>query len=1395
MVNILEGAAPGMLWSRYQGLTPTKKLVMQLKALIRSATNKTTFAAALVATGSRDANGEALSNKVVYAVLDELRAAGLLDELFTCPRELLHPLAVDAAGGAEATRLIAAARSTFPNASARAYALNYSLQTDEELERRLWLSIYANDEAEYRQLYDLYAKDRRPFGGVHPLETWYQHTPVELDWLLTRGTPIQLGIVGVKLAGLLTAGESGTDVAPLLNYYRERRNDPAHAAIERHLLDLDVLTCRLPSVRKRVTDSNHLADHERSTLLGTLEFLAGRNAEAIEHYREALKLYRLHVHKRKVFLGGSHGLFFLMALLRAGDVTLHAEVQGALDVMWHADTVYIGGLGAIQGLLWLAQGQNHKARELVAKLRTAVPVEPLSAACITLAEYLIDTDIAHAQVADTKARFEMIETSLPLVARIYAQVLAGVVDDPSRYQTFLQAGGENGVEVAFTEIVELRPPWERSLDSLAAYLQGSGARPVAKPATRKAKRLAWFVDPESQEIDALEQSAKGRDGWSDGRAIAMKRLFEQDPRLTYLSDHDRRVLRTIRKETYGWYEEESFTFDPYKTLLALVGHPVVFDARRRLQAIELVAYPAELIIAERGGGYKISLSHRADVPTAFLEAETPSRYRVVDVSPRVLAVQEILGQRGLKVPKSARERIVSLVRAQDPALPIRAEIDALDLPAVQGSTTPVVRLRPLGSGLELGLAVALFIRPFGHEGPPYLAGQGGQSVLAMVDGHRQRASRDLDGERAAAAALIAACPTLGDLGGDNHEWVIEQPENCLDLLLELQGCGQAVSIEWPEGKPLRVSGPVPASQLAMKLNRAREWFHLSGEVTVDEDLVLDMADLLERLSRTPGRFIQLDNGRFITLTSGFRKQLERLRSVSEIDRDGRRLSAFGSLVVQDLIEDAGTVEADRHWRALAARIKAANEHTPVVPSTLQAELRDYQADGFAWLSRLANWGAGACLADDMGLGKTLQAIAAMLEQATMGPCLVVAPTSVCHNWEAELARFAPTLRTCRFATGNDDRAALVAGLGAMDVLITSYGLLHQEADRLAAVSWQMVVFDEAQAIKNAETRRAQASQRLQAAFKVALTGTPIENYLDELWSLFNIVNPGLLGSRESFQRRFVTPIERDRNSTAREALRTLIRPFILRRTKSAVLSELPPRTEMTIEVDLAEDERAFYEALRRKALESIAGLGTSAPGQRRIHILAEITRLRRACCHPGLVDPNTALPGAKLNVFLELVQELIRNHHKALVFSQFVGQLDRVRAALDALAIRYQYLDGSTPAKERERSVAAFQAGDGVVFLISLRAGGLGLNLTAADYVIHLDPWWNPAVEDQASDRAHRIGQRRPVTVYRLIVANSIEEKILLLHQDKRDLAADILDGSEVSGRLSEEALLDLLRG
>ena len=462
-----------------------------------------------------------------------------------------------------------------------------------------------------------------------------------------------------------------------------------------------------------------------------------------------------------------------------------------------------------------------------------------------------------------------------------------------------------------------------------------------------------------------------------------------------------------------------------------------------------------------------------------------------------------------------------------------------------------------------------------------------------------------------------------------------------------------------------------------------------------------------------------------------------------------------------------------------------------MPSTLRAQLREYQAEGFRWAARLAAWGAGACLADDMGLGKTIQALAVAVSRAPNGPTLVVAPTSVCANWIDEARRFAPTLEPLQFGPGN--RREMLRSVKPFNLLVCSYGLLHQESERLAEVSWETIVLDEAQAIKNRETLRSRAAMRLPGDFRMITTATPIENHLGELWNLFEFINPGLLGSREAFNENFSKPIQVEDSSGARNRLKQLIGPFILRRTKSEVLDELPARTEITQRIQMTKEERALYEAVRLQAVEHLEA-ETAGTGGSHLRILAEIMNLRRACCHPQLVVPGTDIAGSKLARFLETVTELIDNTHKALVFSQFTSHLEIVRAHLDDRGINYRYLDGSTPVRERKREVDAFQSGDGDLFLISLRAGGQGLNLTAADYVIHLDPWWNPAVEDQASDRAHRIGQTRPVTIYRLVMEDTIEEKIVDLHRSKRDLADSLLEGTDMSGKISAEELLALVR-
>jgi SNF2 family DNA or RNA helicase len=422
----------------------------------------------------------------------------------------------------------------------------------------------------------------------------------------------------------------------------------------------------------------------------------------------------------------------------------------------------------------------------------------------------------------------------------------------------------------------------------------------------------------------------------------------------------------------------------------------------------------------------------------------------------------------------------------------------------------------------------------------------------------------------------------------------------------------------------------------------------------------------------------------------------------------------------------------------------------------------------------------------------VQAIALLLEQAPQGPCLVVAPTSVCFIWQEELAKFAPTLHA-HTLYNNNDRQTLIESLQSMDILICSYGLLQQAGEILANKDWQLIILDEAQAIKNSETKRWQYATQLKSKARVALTGTPIENHLGEIWSLFRFLNPGLLGSRESFQQRYAIPIEKNRDPIAKRTLKNLVQPYILRRTKVEVLQELPSKTEQSILIEPTADEIAFYDAVRVKALERIAQLNEAEEGSKRFGILAEITRLRQACCHTSLVDPNINLDSSKINTFLTLVNDLLDNNHKVLVFSQYVRYLSLIKGVLDNESISYQYLDGSTKMHDRQKYVNEFQEGKGDVFLISLKAGGTGLNLTAADYVIILDPWWNPAVEDQAADRAHRLGQQRPVTVYRLIMKNSIEEKIIKLHHDKRDLASDLLSGGDMSGKLSEQELIRLI--
>ena len=569
-----------------------------------------------------------------------------------------------------------------------------------------------------------------------------------------------------------------------------------------------------------------------------------------------------------------------------------------------------------------------------------------------------------------------------------------------------------------------------------------------------------------------------------------------------------------------------------------------------------------------------------------------------------------------------------------------------------------------------------------------------------------------------------------------------------------------------EGKAFRRPGAA-----RMEVRSGIDWFELHGEVDYD-GTAIPLPQLLSALRRGDN-LVPLGDGAFGLLPEEWLERFAPLAGLGSKESGHLRFERSQAGLLDALLAVQPEVRTDEIFERTRARLKAFDGLQPAPqPPGFSGHLRDYQKEGLGWMAFLREYEFGGCLADDMGVGKTAQVLAALELRRTegAGPSLVVAPRSLMFNWRAEAARFTPQLRVLEH-TGMARDTALIA---QHDLVLTTYGTLLRDVPQLAGVEFDYVVLDEAQAIKNASTSTAKAVRLLRGRYRLALSGTPVENHLGELWSLFEFLNPGMLG--ESKVLKLGGGLARNPGPEARQLLAQALRPFILRRTKQQVARELPEKTEQTIFCDLEAAQRAQYDELLRHYRGSLLqrvqrdGLGRS-----KMHVLEALLRLRQAACHPGLIDPKrTHEPSAKVDVLLDQLQELQEEGHKALVFSQFTSLLAIVRKRLDQAGIRYEYLDGAT--RDRQDRVNTFQTDeDCKLFLISLKAGGLGLNLTAAEYVFLLDPWWNPAVEAQAIDRAHRIGQTRPVFAYRLIARETVEEKVLELQKTKRDLADAIL--------------------
>ncbi len=543
-----------------------------------------------------------------------------------------------------------------------------------------------------------------------------------------------------------------------------------------------------------------------------------------------------------------------------------------------------------------------------------------------------------------------------------------------------------------------------------------------------------------------------------------------------------------------------------------------------------------------------------------------------------------------------------------------------------------------------------------------------------------------------------------------------------------------------------------------------------------------------------GSFLKLENADELNNLSDILHQLNIKNKLAS--SESVVLPKYRTLFVDQLLSTSSlTTQTDDNLKALISDIKSPDSNIFSVPKSLSSTLRIYQKTGFQWLKQLSKYGFGGILADDMGLGKTIQAITLLASLPNSAKSIVIAPTSLVYNWEDEFNRFAPELNVLVISGDKKQRALLHNKINSSQVIITSYGLLKRDIELYTPINFSYCFIDEAQHIKNPSSLNAKAVKLVNAKTRIALTGTPIENSLSELWSIFDFIMPGYLYSHSKFSKTFEKPIIKSQDTQALINLNLQIQPFILRRLKSDVLKELPPKIETKIPTELSDKQKKLYYAYLDKTKQDLLHeIDQNGFEKSKLKIFSVLTRLRQICCHPALFDKAYSGTSGKLDLLEEIILDSLSSKHRALVFSQFTSMLKLIIPVLEKNNITYFYLDGSTDSKERRNMVKAFNNGERDIFLISLKAGGTGLNLTGADMVIHYDPWWNPAVEDQATDRAYRIGQNRSVQVMRLITQGTIEEKIYKLQEKKKTLIDSIIKpGETFISKLSENEIRELL--
>lgn len=928
--------------------------------------------------------------------------------------------------------------------------------------------------------------------------------------------------------------------------------------------------------------------------------------------------------------------------------------------------------------------------------------------------------------------------------------------------------------------IYVKQQWEYVLESLSAHNLGQIRD------TEQTERLAYFMHDINDDVcEVRQQQILKSGGWSAGKAISYANFMAMDEDKMEPED-----IRIRDRERYG-RKNSTYYLTLANVLPDMSSHSRLYVGRWAPYSLVTVSEEMPYLVIERSD---TEFTIKSNVPEEQVEEEYlivsrgASSINFLRMTKELRPYFSQLLNLG-KFPLEAEESLSRFLEGLRGKVEVHSSLikGGSTLETVKGTSNITLQMRPQGKEAYM---VSIFCRPLVDGRAQCVPGEGSSVIFDVYGAMRVCVERDLDAERNNYYNLVNSVeetlPPEKTFQVDAFgllpvlDFLREQGENCPYV------------VEWPEGHKLRLNSRSTASQWSASLKKNKNgWFEMEGTVQLDDNTKISMAELLDLIGQSRNRFIRLREGEYIALSERLHRQLMGLDALASRQRGKLQMSAFTAALLDTSIMDGELhLEVDPELIEIRKRIIESSEYKPKIPATLNATLRGYQVEGYQWIARLNSWGAGALLADDMGLGKTIQTITYLLFKAKEGPALVVAPASVAPNWKTEIEKFAPSLNVSilNFIT---NRSTFISEAKAGDVVICTYGLLLSVKTEITQKEWTTAVLDEAHVIKNRGAKTSGVAMQLKTKYRIMLTGTPVQNHLGELWNLFQFVNPGLLGSYEDFSRRFIGPIEVAKDKERQEQLDRIVHPFMLRRTKEKVLDELPEKTEIYQTVELSSEEMAVYEIIRERAQQLLEAENSEKVS---INALAEITRLRQASCSAQLVEKTWKGKSSKIEALIEALEPIVESGDAALVFSQFTSFLAIVRKELEKAGIPYLYIDGTISVKERQKLVDQFQGGKCPVFVISLKAGGLGLNLTRANYVFHLDPWWNPAIEQQATDRTHRIGQHNAVTVYHFLSSGTIEEKIKCLHEQKRDLAENILEGTDMSGKITGKELLEMIK-